>query len=239
MQNRAETQAPGADYPAIADGLLSSNRAVAEKALTDLISYLHRPLAAWLKQHGVIDDNIRNDILQITWQKVWFSRAAIDPARLRPAWVFRICINALIDFIRDRKKRREVALTDSRSDSLTADVFDEQEPCASQQNKRRVLQTAVIEEIRTWPEVDQRIIWAWVNSDSDEWTKQLSQETSKKPATLRKRLFDLKERLRKVAAALNGHDGLLPITLSFNPLLPFDRAAFSPDDTEGRPDNRA
>jgi DNA-directed RNA polymerase specialized sigma24 family protein len=207
VQARIATKAPPADYRTIVAGLRSSDQDVAGKSLTDLICYLQPKLAAWLRQQGVRDDNDIRDILQTTWQKVWQSRADVDPSRFCQAWVFRICLHNLVDAGRERSKRHEVCLTDTYRDSLTTDAAEEQlEPCASQSGKRRVLQEAVLAEISRWSEADQRIIWTWVNADGDDWTEHLSLATGKKPSTLRKRLFDLKDRLRKVAALLDGCD---------------------------------
>jgi len=216
---------------------------VARQSLTDLICHLQPKLAAWLKRRqGVSDDNNIGDILQITWRKVWQSRAELVPAKFCQAWVFRICLNTLIDATREKKTRQEVCLTDARRNSLTTDPPEEPtDSRASQSDKRRVMKGAVLEEIGMWSEMDQKIIWTWVNADGDEWTDELSRETGRTPATLRKRLFDLKKRLRKAAARLDGTDGFVPssATLCFDNLPPSGMSALAHDDVQGRRDNRA
>jgi RNA polymerase sigma factor (sigma-70 family) len=235
-----ETQPPAADYRAIADGLRSSDDRVARRSLTELVCQLHPKLAAWLRQRAVQDDDIK-DILQQTWLNTWQSRADIDPAKFCKAWVFRICLNVLIDAARKKKKQQEVGLTDVHRDSLLA--HDPDVPLssrASQTDRRPLLEGAVLEEISRWPDEDRTILWTWVNADGDGWTDGLAQKTGKRPATLRKRLYDLKERLRKAAARLDDGDGAVwsPAPLIVHHLPSSDGTASADNVAGGRGDNR-
>lgn len=229
------------DYRAIAAALRSSDEHVAERSLTELICHLDPKLAGWLKKQGVRDDNDIRDILQITWLKVWQSRADVISAKFCQAWVFRICLNTLMDAGREKQKRYEVCLTDARRDTLQADALDETlDRRTGRSEKRRVLQDEVLAEISRWSETDQKLLWTWINADGDEWTDKLSLETGKKPATLRKRLFDLKQRLRKFAARLDGDKGVTfsHATLAFEQFPLSGATGLAPNEPEGRSDNR-
>jgi DNA-directed RNA polymerase specialized sigma24 family protein len=235
-----DTQPPATDYRAIADGLRSSDDRVARRSLTELVCQLHPKLAAWLGQRGVQDDDIK-DFLQQTWLNVWQSRANIDPAKFCKAWVFRICHNVLNDAKREKMKQQEVGLTDAHRDSLVTDDRDEPpDSQVSQTDRRRVRQGVILEEMSRWSEEDQTILWTWANAEREGWTDGLTQKTGKNPATLRKRLFDLKERLGRAAAQLDDGDGfvgsLAPLIVHHLP--PSDTTASANNVAGGRGDNR-
>jgi len=137
-----------------------------------------------------------DDVVMETFLKAWRALPKFNARASLKTWLYRICNNCCLDFLRKRKRRRERVMPEDEADERQiSDLQDDSQPAADENllasEQRQLLQQALAQMDETHRNV------LLLHYAEDMSTKDIAAATGVSLGTVLSRLFNGRKKLRK------------------------------------------